>query len=104
MEPRGQFQINVNEPDALAEYLSEQCWLTSDGQVTNIGPIGEGNMNCTLRVTTDQRSFILKQSRPWVEKYPHIPASEHRLLVETAFYQAVADYPQITGRMPKLPQ
>jgi len=102
MEPRGQYQLNIKEPDALADYLSEQGWLASGESVTSVGPAGEGNMNCTLRVTTDQRSFILKQSRSWVEKYPHIPAPEHRLLVETAFYAAVADHPQIAGRMPNL--
>ena len=104
MEPRGQFQLNTKEPDALAQYLYEQGWLARGEVITTVGPAGEGNMNCTLRVCTDQRSLILKQSRAWVEKYPHIAAPEHRLLVETAFYQAVADYPQITGRMPKLPQ
>jgi 5-methylthioribose kinase len=104
MEPRGQFHLSIKEPDALAEYLSEQGWLASGEVIMAVGPAGEGNMNCTLRVTTAQRSFILKQSRPWVEKYPHIPAPEHRLLKETAFYQAVADHPQIAGRMPKLLQ
>ena len=48
-------------------------------------------MNCTLRVTTTRRSFILKQARPWVEKYPQIAAPVERARVEAAFYAAVAD-------------
>ena len=31
---------------------------------------GDGNMNCTVRVTTGTGTLIVKQSRPWVEKYP----------------------------------
>lgn len=104
MEPRGEFQLSVKESEALGRYLSAQGWLASGEHITGVDRAGEGNMNCTLRVRTDLRSFILKQSRPWVEKYPHIPAPEHRLLVETTFYQAVANHPQIAGRMPKLLQ
>ena len=43
-----------------------------------------------LRVQTAERSFILKQSRPWVEKYPAIPAPEERVLVEAAFYEPLS--------------
>ncbi len=99
---KSNFLLDIKEPHALAEYLSERHWLAPNERITAIGPAGEGNMNCTLRVSTEQRSFVLKQSRPWVEKYPHIPAPEHRILVETAFYTAVADHPQIADRMPNL--
>lgn len=57
-------------------------------------------MNCVLRVRTDRRSFILKQSRPWVEKYSAIAAPWDRTLVEAQFYQAVAGVPDLARRMP----
>ena len=48
-------------------------------------------MNVVLRVVTDQRSFILKQSRPYVQKYQEVKAPVERLAVEKNFYQAVRD-------------
>ena len=60
-------------------------------------------MNLVLRVTTrDGRSFILKQGRPWVEKYAHIPAPFERTLVEAAFYSAVQSEPGVARRMPSV--
>ncbi len=44
-------------------------------------------MNVVLRVTTNQRSFILKQSRPFVQKYPDLAAPVERIDVEHQFYQ-----------------
>lgn len=64
---------------------------------------GAGNMNLTLRVTPARGpSFILKQGRPWVEKYRQIPAPIERTLVEAAFYSAVQTDPFLAGRMPAI--
>lgn len=57
-------------------------------------------MNLTVRVRTGQRSFVLKQARPWVEKYPHIPAPVERATVEAAFYTIVSPFPALASRMP----
>ncbi len=59
-------------------------------------------MNLTLRLKTDTRSFILKQARPWVEKYPHIPAPDSRALVETAFYETATTRTTLRDAMPQL--
>jgi 5-methylthioribose kinase len=66
------------------------------------GKAGEGNMNYTLRVSTSQRSFILKQARPWVEKYPHLAAPWERAVVEGRFYEAIAEDAPLAARMPRL--
>lgn len=50
---------------------------------------GEGNMNQVLRVVTNQRSVILKQSRPWVQKFPQIDAPVERVLIEARFYELI---------------
>ncbi|MBO0726202.1 MAG: phosphotransferase, partial [Blastocatellia bacterium] len=63
---------------------------------------GAGNMNYTLRVRTPARSFILKQARPWVEKYPQIAAPWERALIEGRFYEVVSTEPQLAAMMPKL--
>jgi len=59
-------------------------------------------MNLALRVRTDRRSFVLKQSRPWVEKYDTIPAPWDRSLFECRFYELTRDLPGVANRMPKL--
>ena len=59
-------------------------------------------MNCTLRVTTSARSLIVKQARPWVEKYPQFPAPADRSVRELEFYRRVALVPNLARRMPRL--
>lgn len=79
-----------------------QAWAVADERVLSADRAGEGNMNCTLRVRTDKRTFILKQARPWVEKYPAIEAPDERALVEAAFYETVQTVEAVAGCMPKL--
>ena len=57
-------------------------------------------MNCTLRVRTNERTFILKQARPWVEKYPQIEAPDERAVVEASFYRVAQALPAVGSRMP----
>jgi 5-methylthioribose kinase len=59
-------------------------------------------MNCTLRVITSQRRFIVKQARPWVERYDHLAAPWDRMLAEQRFYARVAAIPEVAGRMPRV--
>jgi len=68
--------------------LSKLGWIENE-QVLELAKAGEGNMNVVLRVTTDKRSFILKQSRSYVQKYPDIPAPIERIDVEAKFYKAL---------------
>ncbi len=75
----------------LQEYLRKREWLNPEEKITAIEKPGEGNMNVVLRVVTDKRSFILKQSRPYVQKYPEVKAPVERIAVEKNFYQAVSD-------------
>lgn len=75
----------------LRHYLQQMGWLDKGETITATERPGAGNMNVVLRVRTDRRSFILKQSRPFVQKFPQIPAPLERLDVEHRFYQAVAD-------------
>jgi 5-methylthioribose kinase len=59
-------------------------------------------MNCVLRVVTSRRTFILKQARPWVEKYPSVAAPWDRALVEARFYQEVEPRHTVAKYLPKL--
>jgi 5-methylthioribose kinase len=78
------------------------CGLVPSGDLPiEIAAAGAGNMNLVLRVTpASGRSFILKQGRPWVEKYPQITAPIGRTLVEAAFYSEVQVNRFVASRMP----
>ncbi|MBC8768247.1 phosphotransferase [Arenibacter sp. BSSL-BM3] len=60
-------------------------------QILSVEKPGEGNMNVVLRIRTNKRSFVVKQSRPFVQKYPQIMAPIGRIYVEYQFYQAVSN-------------
>src|SRR3954469_22504089 len=95
----------VLEPSNLRgifKYLKSLGWLVGHEEILSAERAGEGNMNCVLRVRTTGPSFILKQSRAWCEKFPHIPAPEERAVVEAAFYREVEREPSIASRMPRM--
>jgi 5-methylthioribose kinase len=93
--------LDPNDRDGLSAYLRERGWLATDAGIT-VEKAGEGNMNCTLRVRSGDASLIVKQSRPWVEKYPDIAAPEDRALTEARFYALVATRPALAAVMPRL--
>ena len=73
------------------------------GKPLSVAKAGEGNMNLTLRVTLEDGSTrIVKQARPWVEKYPQISAPDERALVEAAFYKAVRQDLRVAESMPSM--
>jgi 5-methylthioribose kinase len=95
------FILNANEPKELAAYLQQLKWLDEQETIVSLSKPGEGNMNCVLRVETATRSFIVKQSRGYVEKYPQVLAPASRVLTEGAFIKKLlAD--TVQQIMPKL--
>ena len=86
---------------AVNNYLQQQGWLQKKETVLSLEKPGEGNMNFVLRATTNQRSFILKQARPWVEKFPQIAAPVERVAVEAQFFQALQAIDSINQYAPK---
>ena len=97
---------NVEELKAdkasLEIYLKEQAWLQHGEKIVALEKPGEGNMNFTLRIKTDERSFIIKQSRNYVEKYPQVAAPAERAIREAEFYQLIAGESQLKEKMPQL--
>lgn len=96
------FILNANEPKELANYLKEQGWLGLEETIVSLLKPGEGNMNYVLRVDTGARTFIVKQSRGYVEKYPQVSAPAERVLTEGAFYQKISEEKLVQNYMPKL--
>lgn len=83
--------IDLETPIASLERTLQDLGWIEEERVLDISSAGEGNMNVVLRIKTSQRSIILKQSRPYVQKYPSIPAPIERIDVEVKFYQSLND-------------
>lgn len=98
----GTFFLQVDDLAGITQYLRSKGWIGRQESVGRAACAGEGNMNCTLRIQTSAHSFILKQARPWVEKYPQIPAPWNRAEAEARFYKQVQSHPEIAAHMPKL--
>lgn len=94
--------LNAEDILTLETYLKTQGWLSPSESVIAVSKAGEGNMNYTLRISTEHRTIIVKQARPYVEKYPSIAAPVERALVEAQFYQHIQAYPALQSYMPNL--
>lgn len=94
--------LRAGDQPGVAEFLRRRGWIDRDETLHACEKAGEGNMNLTLRVTTDRRSVVLKQSRPWVEKYPQVEAPADRILFEHRFYQRAAAIEDVARLMPEV--
>lgn len=83
------FFLTAGQESELSQYLKAHSWMDANEIITNTEKPGEGNMNFVLRVQTNRRSFIIKQARPWVEKYPQLAAPIERIQTESQFYSLV---------------
>ena len=96
------FYLDPEDQLGLISYLQERGLVDRDEAVVTTAKAGEGNMNCVVRVVTARRSLVLKQSRPWVEKYPQFAAPWDRALRELDFYRLVGEVPGVAMILPRL--
>lgn len=94
--------LDEHDVAGLSAWMRIHAWIDPDATVHHLELAGEGNMNLTLRAEVGGRTVIIKQSRPWVEKYPMIEAPADRALVEARFYEVTALLPLLTSRMARL--
>jgi 5-methylthioribose kinase len=96
-------KIGLPLDESVKTYLTEIGILKAAETIISTEIAGQGNMNVVLRITTsNDKSYILKQSRPFVQKYPQIPAPEERILTELAFYQAIKGNEIIESTSPEI--
>ena len=76
------------EPKHIS-YLKGNGMLLSGEEVIDSYQAGKGNMNVTLKIKTNKRIFVLKQSRPFVVKFPEVPAPLDRIEIEFKFYNEI---------------
>jgi 5-methylthioribose kinase len=95
--------LDADNPEAIERYVVVRGLVQSSAMPVKIERAGAGNMNLAMRVTPAVGdALIVKQGRPWVEKYKQIPAPVERTLVEAAFYAAVQANPGLGSRMPRV--
>ena len=96
------FFLDEKKLSKISDFLHEQKWISADENVIAVTKPGEGNMNCVLRINTGYRTFILKQSRDYVEKYPQVPAPQERVKSEAAFFNLTKDEPFLAKHTPEI--
>ena len=80
-------QLTLDMPIApLQAYLEDKELIATNNVIESIEKPGEGNMNVVLRAVGSAHNVILKQSRPFVNKYPQIAAPADRIDKERQFY------------------
>lgn len=95
--------FSFDDAHRLVSYLIDHGILSESARATTqVQKAGEGNMNWVARVTTPQQELVVKQARPWVEKYPTIPAPINRYEAELTYYEAAATRPSLAQRSPAI--
>ena len=97
-----EFLLDVNNPKDLEAYLAKNNYLNAGEKLENLDIAGDGNMNMVLRVVTNHRSFILKQSLAWVHRFPMVKAPRERILTEYDFYLTVQKNEKIKKLTPEM--
>lgn len=93
--------IELSENTSLKELQTLSFWEKGEILLKS-GPAGPSNMNLVLRILTTQRSVILKQSKPYVRKFPQIPAPIQRIQVEFEFLHLLENHPLAAAFVPKI--
>ena len=94
--------LTAGDEATMQRYLRQLGFLRPRETVRNVSSAGEGNMNVTLRVFTNRRHFIVKQSRPWVAKFPDLTAPVERILVERDFLRHTQQRPATARASPQI--
>ena len=102
---RGFRWLTEGDCEGVECLLRDNGWVGDGEWVVNCEKAGEGNMNLTMRVEIESgdggsRGLIVKQGRPWVEKYPMIEAPWERTGIEWAMYEAAGGSEAISGMLP----
>ena len=91
--------INLNEQSSLEVLQSLPLWIENE-KILSAESAGVSNMNLVLRITTNLRSVILKQSKPYVRKFPQIPAPIERIEIEHKYYKLLQSDDTLKGYSP----
>ena len=81
------YPCDTDRPKAVGEYLSSRNFLERDERVRQLAPANATGRNATWRVETTNRSFVVKQFRPWPVNGRVPPPPDDRFRAECQFYR-----------------
>jgi 5-methylthioribose kinase len=83
-------QIQLDDSN-LPDYL-RKVGLISPGDRLSVEKAGDGNINWVrrARIPGDGRSWVVKQARPALERFPEYQVSTRRIVMEARYYETVA--------------
>lgn len=73
---------------SLPDHL-RRLGLLAAGEPARVEVAGDGNINWVRRVRAGARSFIVKQARPALERFPEYSAPTERIVCEARYYETV---------------
>ena len=91
--------IQQNSPLVLLQNIG--FWRAGE-KIKSTSVPGESNMNLVLRIETNLDSYILKQAKSYVRKYPQIAAPISRIEIEYQFLRQLDSNPFLTSLSPKV--
>ncbi|MBA4053592.1 MAG: aminoglycoside phosphotransferase [Marivirga sp.] len=94
--------VDLQHTAELSDLIHGNNWIEPSAKILSVEKPGEGNMNFVARIKTESSSIIVKQSRPWVEKYPQLEAPVDRIFAETEFYKAITSDPFCKSFCPEI--
>ncbi len=83
-------QIELTE-EKLPGYM-KNSGLVPHAEPVSIEQAGDGNINWVRRVRTRSDSWVVKQARPALERFPEYRVSTERIVFEARFYQTAAPF------------
>ncbi len=93
--------IDIQQNSPLT-YLQDLGFWRAGEKILSTSIPGESNMNLVLRIETNQGSYILKQAKHYVRKYPQIPAPISRIAIEYQFLRQLDGNPFLASLSPKV--
>jgi 5-methylthioribose kinase len=63
--------------------------LLGRSEIAHVEPAGDGNINWVRRVRAGDRSFVVKQARGHLERFPEYQAPTERIVCEARYYETV---------------
>lgn len=93
--------IDIQQNSPLT-YLQDLGFWRAGEKVKSATVPGESNMNLVLRIETNLGSYILKQAKSYVRKYPQIPAPISRIAIEYQFLRQLDSNPFLASLSPKV--
>ncbi|MCS5489247.1 phosphotransferase [Algoriphagus limi] len=94
-------KFTLENESPIDQIQALDCWMEGE-IIIGVSDVNDSNMNKVLRIHTNQRSVIAKQSRPFVRKFPQIPAPIERIQTEKRYYEEIQKESELAGFSPRI--